>query len=289
MVTGASAGIGRNFAELLAQQGVNLVIVARSRGELDELADDLRRQHKVKVEVLTADLTKDADLERVSNRLRRDNGAVDVLVNNAGIGSLGPMTTVPLQREEQLVRLNVLAMLRLSRVAATEMVRRGEGTILNVSSLAAYAPIPYFAVYGATKAFVFSLTLALREELRGTGVSATVLAPGFVDTDFGDKAGLRNPPARWLYADPERVARDGLRGAASGDAVVLPGMAVRAAGFASQLIPPPIFARVAGAAARRLIGGSVLEAGQNTKASPQGPPPEQVIHLDENDDEPVRG
>lgn len=289
LVTGGSAGIGLEFARLLAEQGTDLVLVARSGDQLEQVAATLRSDHGVAVEVLVADLTTDAGLERVGERLRREDRPVDLLVNNAGAGSIGPATSMPLQREENLVQLNVIAVLRLSRIAAAVMQQRRSGTILNVSSLAAWGPIPYFAVYGATKAFVLSLSLALREELRGTGVSVTTLSPGFVDTDFADKAGVRNPPMRRLFADATRVARDGLAGAAKGQAVVLPSVPVRAAGVLSQLLPPTALARVAGAITRRLGGDIVRRSAANVADAPQGPPPDQVIVLDENDDRPIRG
>lgn len=289
LITGASAGIGLEFARLLAGGGSNLVLVARSTRQLESIAGQLRRDHGVDVEVLVADLTNDVDLERVSARLRRDDRPVDLLINNAGAGSIGPTTELPLQREENLIRLNVIAVLRLSRVAAAAMQKRGSGTILNVASLAAWGPLPYFAVYGATKAFVLSLSLALREELRGTGVSVTALAPGFVDTDFGDKAGVRNPPLRRIYADAGRVARSGIEGAAAGRAVVLPSLSVRAVGAVATFIPPSVFARVSGVVARRLGGGLVERSADNASAAPKGPPPDQVIVLDERDERPIRG
>ena len=285
LVTGASSGIGREFARQLARSGTNLVLVARSRNELEELATQLRA-HGVEAEVVEADLTDAPDLDRVARRLRDTTSPIDLLVNNAGVGTVGPLTQLPPERELELVRLNVQAVLHLSRAAAAAMKTRGTGTILNMSSLAAYGPIPYFAVYSATKAFVRNLTLALREELRGTGVSVTALAPGFVDTGFVGKAGVRNAPLRSLWADPARVARHGLQGAARGQAVVLPGLPVRAAGIVTQLLPPAVYSRMAGVVARRL-GSTVEQAAQRAAAAPGGPPPDEAISPD--DDRAVHG
>lgn len=280
LVTGASSGIGREFALQLARQRTNLVLVARSKQQLEELAAQLRAGG-VDVEVLAADLTDPRDLDRVARRLQDSAAPVDLLVNNAGAGTIGPLAQLPLERELEIVRLNTEALLYLSRVAAEVMMSRGNGAILNMASLAGYGPIPYFAVYSATKAFALNVTLALREELRGTGVSVTAIAPGFVDTDFVEKAGVSDPPLRRLWADPARVARAGLQGAARGQAVVLPGLPVRATSVVSQVLPPAVLSRVSGLIARRL-GVAVQQAARNAAAAPAGPPPDQSIPMDDD-------
>ena len=277
LVTGASSGIGLQFAHQLAQAGTDLVLVARSEDALRGVARRLTALHGVDVEVLGADLTRTDDLERVATRVADDAVPVDLLVNNAGVGTVGPLRDLPARREEELVALNAVAMVRLTRTAAEAMAERRRGTILNVASLAGYGPIPYFAVYSATKAFALHLTLAVREELRGTGVSVTALAPGFVDTAFAEKAGVFNPPLRRLWPAPEQVARAGLAGAASGRAVVLPGIAVRATGTLSRLLSPSAFARMGASAARRFAAGLVEQSAANASAAPAGPPPEQSI------------
>lgn len=279
LVTGASSGIGRELAIQLARRGTNLVLVARSEQQLQDLATQLRADG-VDVEVLVADLTDPPDLDRVARRLHNTTAPVDLLVNNAGAGTIGPLVQLPLERELEIVRLNTEALLHLSRVAAEVMTSRGAGTILNMASLAGYGPIPFFAVYGATKAFVLNLTLALREELRGTGVSVTAIAPGFVDTDFVEKAGVSDPPLRRLWADPARVARDGLQGAARGQAVVLPGLPVRATSVLSHVVPPAVLARVSGLVARRL-DATIQRAARNASAAPAGPPPDQITARDD--------
>lgn len=283
LVTGASAGIGREFAQQLARAGTNLVLVARSEDMLGELARGLAEEHGISAEVLVADLTRNADLEQVARRVRDAAAPVDLLVNNAGFGTVGPLRALPPGREMELVALNAGAVLRLSRAAAEAMTARGSGTILNVASLAGYVPIPYFSTYSATKAFVLHLSLGLREELRGTGVSVTALAPGFVDTDFVDKAGVRHAPLRRFWSDADRVARAGLAGAARGQAVVLPGLPVRVASIVSRLTPPSASARVTAATARRFLGGLVQQSAANASAAPAGPPPEQTIHLATSD------
>ncbi len=289
LVTGASSGIGREIVLQLARAGTNVVLVARSTDALTELASTVTSACGVTAEVLPADLTTQAGLDRVARRLRDPANPVDLLVNNAGVGTVGPVARLPLERETEVVRLNAVAVLHLSRVAAKAMQSRSHGSILNMGSLAGFAPVPYFAVYSATKAFVLQLTLALREELRGSGVSVTVIAPGFVDTDFGDKAGVRNPPLRRLYASAERVARDGLAGAARGRAVVTPGLPVRAGSVFARVSPPAVYARMMGTFARALGDNLVEQSAANASTAPSGPPPDETIYFDDTSERPVGG
>lgn len=275
LVTGASSGMGRCFAVRLAERGVDLVLVARSGDVLDDLARDLRARHAVDVEVIAADLTDAADLRRVADRLRDGRRPVDLLVNNAGIGTVGPLTGLPAEREEQVVRLDVLAVLHLARTAAEQMSGRGAGTIVNMASLAAYGPVAYFAVYSAAKAFVLNLSLALREELRGSGVWVTAVCPGFVDTAFPQHAAVRRAPLQRWYADPDRVVRRALRGAEHRRAVVLPGGGVRLAAVGARLVPPALLARMFSGGARTLGARLVRRAASDAAAAPAGPPPVQ--------------
>ena len=277
LVTGASSGMGREFAVHLARQGTGLVLVARSRDVLEDLAAQLRREQGVEVEVVVADLTVDEDLARVGERLRNGAPLIDLLVNNAGVGTIGPFADLPQERVEDVARLNVLALLSLTHAAAEQMRRRDHGTILNMASLAGYAPVPHFTVYAATKAFVLALTLGLREELRGTGVSVTALAPGFVDTPFAQKAGVRDAPARWLWAEPERVVELALSQAAAGRAVVLPGPVVRVGSAVARITPPSAFARVAGFSGRTVAKNLIAAAARRASAAPGGPAPDEEL------------
>ena len=231
LVTGASSGLGRTFATQLASQGTALVLVARRADELEELASDLRSAHGVGVQVVPADLCDPQARERVEDRLRDDAEPVGLLVNNAGVGTIGRLVHQDVDGQARMVELNVTAVVRLSHVATRQMVDRGRGGILNVSSLSSFQPLPSMATYAATKAAVSSFTEALHEELLGTGVHVTNLCPGFTRTSFAAAAGAEDsaddiPALFWMGADP--VCRAGLRGVATNRATVVPGLTNRA-------------------------------------------------------------
>ncbi|HEY3241638.1 MAG TPA: SDR family oxidoreductase, partial [Acidimicrobiia bacterium] len=185
LVTGASGGIGEVLARRLAARGCHLVLVARTEPALEKLASELSAAHGVDVEVLPADLITEEGVAAVEARLAQDGAPpVDLLVNNAGYGSAGPFAELDPARVAGEVRLNVLALVRLTRAAVPGMVARGRGSVLNVSSVASLQPLPNMATYAATKAFVTSFSESLHEELRGRGVTVTALLPGFTRTGF---------------------------------------------------------------------------------------------------------
>lgn len=241
LVTGASAGLGEEFARQLARRNHDLVLVARDAARLEALASDLRATLGIEAEVLRADLTVESDLAAVEARAR----AVDLVVNNAGFGTFGPFHTLDVAAEERMVRLNVLAVLRLTHAAAAAMAERGRGGILNVSSLAGYQPGPRNAVYGATKAFVTSFTQAVHEELRGTGVSVTVCCPGFTHTEFQERAAApASDVPDFLWQDPPEVVRAALDGVAANRAVVVPGAVNKVLGAVSGTLPHSVTRRI---------------------------------------------
>ena len=253
LVTGASAGIGRAIATELAARGTALVLVARDEARLKELADDLRGAHGVEVEVLSADLTLPDDRARVEQRVA-DRPVVDCLVNNAGWGPYGDLAGSSAATEADCVELNVTALTRLTQVAAQTFHARRRGAILNVSSLAGFQPNPGHATYGATKAFVTSLTEALHEELAGSGVHVTALCPGYTHTEFHERAGWHIgglPDSAW--SRPEDVARAGIDGLLANRAVVIPGGSNLVVGTLSQVLPSVVTRRVAGLLVR--LGG----------------------------------
>ena len=252
LVTGASSGIGRALAVEVARDGGDVVLVARRRGELEEVADEVRSLGR-EAEVLVADLTDAADLERVAERLADDAAPVDLLVNNAGYGSFGDFADLDLDGQLGQVRLNVLALVRLSHTAAAVLRRRGDGAVLQVGSLAGFQPLPGNAVYAATKAFVSSFSQALHEELRGQGVRVTVLAPGFTRTEFQERAGVEGLAARLpavVWDDAATVARAGLDGVAAGRAVVVPGLKNRLGAVLLRASPDVVGRRLAVLAGR---------------------------------------
>ena len=252
LVTGASSGIGVEIARLLARRGLGVTLVARREDRLRDLADELTADHDVRVEVLAADLT-DADARTGIGAALDDLGlTVDVLVNNAGFSTTGRIQDADADREVAMVRLDVEAVAHLCALFVAGMVDRGRGGVLNVASTAAFQPIPGQAGYGGSKAFVLSYTQALTQELRGTGVAATVLCPGPVETEFAEAAGFDPdeaadslPSVMWLEAAD--VARAGVDGLDNGAGVVIPGLANRATATVAHLTPKrlllPILAR----------------------------------------------
>jgi uncharacterized protein len=248
LITGASVGIGAQFALQLAARGNDVVLVARDGARLEALAKEIEGQSDARAEVLVADLTDTRMLETVEARAR----TVDILVNNAGFGTFGSFHTLDIETETREINLNVIALVRLTHAAAAAMVERGKGGILNVSSLAGFQPGPLNATYGATKAFVTSFTEAVHEELKGTGVSITALCPSFTHTEFQVRA---NAPASgvpgFMWQEAPEVARAGLDGLAKNRAVVIPGAFNKVMGNFSAVTPHAITRRLGAAVLKR--------------------------------------
>lgn len=254
VVTGASSGIGAAFAAQLARDGYDVTIVARNRARLEAEAKQLRKEGAIAVAVIAADLTDAGDLQRVAKRLAEERG-LDLLVNNAGFGTTGAFARLDPATEEEEIRLNVVALVRLTRTALPRMITRGHGAIINVSSLAAFQPGPYTATYGATKAFVNSFTEALHEELRGTGVRVQALCPGFTRTAFQKRAGIdvsQIPSFVWM--SPEAVVEASLAGLKRDEVVCVPGLANRALVTFTGVVPRSLTRRIAGTLGRRVLG-----------------------------------
>jgi short-subunit dehydrogenase len=234
LVTGASSGIGQRLAMLLASDGRDLVIVARRTELLDALAARLREEHKVSVEVLTADLTSAAGLAAAEARLADPDRPIELLVNNAGFGSSGSFTDLPVGTAEDQIRLNVAAVVRLTHAALPSMLRRGHGGVLNVSSVSGFVPSPGAAVYGATKAFVTSFSESLSAEVKHRGVHVTALCPGFTRTEF---RGSSSGPASLAWLDADRVARAGLDAVAAGRVLAVPGAQYKSVVSLTRILP----------------------------------------------------
>jgi len=252
-ITGGSVGIGAAFARRLARDGYDLTLVARNRKQLTQLAGELHDAHGVRVDAMPADLTKAAALGEVEHALAADRH-LDLLVNNAGFGTNGAFASLDVDREEDEIRLNVVALTRLTRAALPGLVRRGHGGIINVSSLAGMQPAPFNATYGATKAFVNSFTEALYEELRGTGVRVLALCPGFTRTEFQERAGIDAsgiPSLAWMSA--EAVVDAAVAAYARGDAVCVPGFGNWAMSSVTAAMPRALVRRLLGAASARVL------------------------------------
>lgn len=231
LVTGASGGIGLEIARELAARGYDLVLVARRRDRLEELAGRLEGDFAVRCLVVTADLASEEGLRAVATAVDEAGLDVDILVNNAGVGHYAPFAETEAADHLAVVRLNVLAATALCAEFVPRMVERGTGRVLNVASVAAFQPTPLIAVYGATKAFLLSLTEALSVELEGTGVTATVTCPGFTGTEMienltteaGDPAMLPD----FALLDPRDVARESVEACLGGQAVHVSGAGYR--------------------------------------------------------------
>jgi short-subunit dehydrogenase len=228
LITGASAGIGRELAKVFAGHGHDLVLVARSKDKLNRLALELGASTGVRVTVIPKDLTEPGAARSLLTSVRRRKIHVDVLVNDAGVVEQGEFIRMKPARLTEIIRLNALALTEMTRLFAEPMVEQGSGRILNVASVAAFQPVPYLAVYAATKAFVLSLTEALSLELAGTGVTLTALCPGFTETPMLEhvREGHEEPGLlpQIFVSDAETVAREGYRSAMKGEVIHVPGI-----------------------------------------------------------------
>jgi len=238
LITGASAGLGTEFARLFARDGHDTVLVARRRERLDALAGELHAAHGVRAHVLPADLGEPGAPARIHDEVGRLGIEVDYLVNNAGFGASGAFAEADLQRQMEMVRVNVAALVELTGLFVPEMIARKRGRILNIGSTAGFQPGPFMATYYATKAFVISFTDALAWELSGTGVTATVSCPGATATEFAGHAGNDTSILfRLGAADSATVAGEAYRAMMAGKRMVVHGAMNRVAAQSVRLSP----------------------------------------------------
>jgi uncharacterized protein len=224
LITGASSGIGAIYADRLARRGYDLILVARNQSRLEELATRLRDETGRSVEIVPADLNDSADLLRVETILRT-NSTISMLVNNAGIGGAAPLLASDVEAMDRMVRLNVLALTRLTYAAAPAFVERGSGTIINIASIVAISPETLNGVYGGSKAFVLAFSQSLQHELAEKGVRIQAVLPGATATEFWDVAGLpvSNLPTEIVMAAPDLVDA-ALAGLDQGETVTIPSL-----------------------------------------------------------------
>lgn len=229
LITGASSGIGRELAGLLAARKHPLVLVGRDEGRLTQVADGLRREHGVEVRVVAIDLSRAGAGRELFERTRQEGVEVSILINNAGVGLYGEHTELALERVDEMLQLNVVTLCDLCQLYGAEMKARGSGRILNVASTAAYQPTPFFAAYGASKAFVLNFSEALAMELADHGVSVTCLSPGPTDTAFfgeiDSKSAKPSHFAKSQRVDARTVAEIGLKAMFSGQLSTIVGAA----------------------------------------------------------------
>jgi short-subunit dehydrogenase len=238
LITGASSGIGHQLALLFAEKKIPLLLVARSEPRLAQLKMELEITYRTPVDFLVADLATSEGVTAVREYVHTHHMHVTYLVNNAGFGDYGPFVERSMEKYLDMLQLNIISLTELTHQFAHEMVQRGKGRILNVASTAGIQPDPYFAVYGATKAYVISLTEALHKELEHTGVTTTVLSPGPTQTEFKDRADMAD--AR-LYTSgvmsAKAVALIGFRGMMEGKLHVIPGLKNKVMAFFSSITP----------------------------------------------------
>ena len=245
LITGASAGIGRECAHQLANRARTLVLVARREERLNDLRDELlNRNARLKVHVRDVDLSEKPQIDELIRSLDQNKIEIDFLINNAGLGDYGPFATSDSKRNEEMLRVNIVALTMLTRALLPQMISKKRGAILNVSSSAGFLPIPEFNVYAATKAYVNSFTESLRTELRGTRITVTALCPGPVHTEFRDVAArIGNQPTsgpELTYVSVEQVVRDALAGIESDKSIVIPGFVMKLGMFLVRITPMPI-------------------------------------------------
>lgn len=245
LVTGATAGIGAEFARQLAARGADLVLVARDVARLESARDELSSRYGVAVEVLAADLCTDDGTAAVAARLADASAPVDVLVNNAGFGMYKKFGDADIADEERQLDLNVRAVLRLTHAALRQMTARDSGQIINVSSVAGFVPRGGNATYSASKAYVTMFSEALAVQLAGTGVTVTAVCPGFTHTEFHERANadMSHVPNR-MWLDASTVVSEGLADADAGKPVSVPSRQYKTLVVGSRLLPRPLLRRI---------------------------------------------
>lgn len=249
LVTGASSGLGLEMARQLAAHGANLILVARSAGKLQELAQELTSRYNIQVHVLPADLNAPGAGQKLHDAVIAQGLQVDILVNNAGLGFFGEFWEQSPADLQRMINVNISALTELTRCFLPGMQERGRGRILNVASTAAFQPGPLMSVYYATKAYVLSFSEALNEELRGQGVSVTALCPGPVRTGFQDVSSLGESRLltgvmRLSMLSAGEVARQGVQATLRGQSVVIPGPLNQFMAFSIRAVPRALAPRL---------------------------------------------
>jgi short-subunit dehydrogenase len=256
LVTGASSGLGAEFAAQLAARGHDLVLVARSEDRLTALAERLAAEHGVRARVLVQDLAEPDAARRIAGRLAALDLRVGLLVNNAGFGTCGRFEDIAPDRDHDQLMVNVVALVDLTHALLPAMLERGAGAVVNVASTAAFQPAPYFAVSGAAKAFVLDFGLALREEYRGRGIRVLTLCPGPVDTPFFDAIGTRDAAVNGTMTTPEPVVRAALRALDRNRGYVTPGLGNSLAAHLLPRRPRTLVAALAERVTRKVLASS---------------------------------
>jgi len=245
LITGASSGIGEAFARKLAAQGRNVLLVARSEGKLITLCNELGRMNSIRAQHMALDLSLPESPARLFEESQKRGLMIDLLINNAGFGAFGDFTKIDLQRQLNMIDLNIKALVDLTYRFLVPMRERKQGAIINVASTASFQPVPFMTTYAATKAFVLSFSEALWEENRSFGVTVMALCPGVTETNFFEAARGHKPPAR-ASQTPEEVVDTALRGLAARKSSIVSGWANLLMVEAERFVPRSMIVRVAG-------------------------------------------
>jgi uncharacterized protein len=247
LVTGGSGGIGLELAKVLARNDFDLVLVGRNRDTLEAAAGQLEGKFAIRAQVFAADLARPEAPEAIFDFLQNENVPIEILVNNAGIGLGGEFADTKLERELEMIQVNIAALTHLTKLFLPPMIKRKSGRVLNVASTAAFQPGPLMAVYYATKAYVLSFSEALSEELRNSGVTVTTLCPGPTHTDFADAAEMGNSRLFHTFgiADPADVAKYGFDAMMHGKRLAIPGVKNKVVAQANRFAPRALSAKIA--------------------------------------------
>lgn len=238
VVTGASGGIGYELAVICAQNGYDLVLAARSEDKLNMIKADLEEKYNIKVHVFCADLSEMGQPKKLYTWCHVHHILVDVLINNAGYGDYQPVAKADADTLSNMLHLNIIALTELTTFFVKDMVKQKSGRILNVASTAAYQPVPRLAAYAASKAYVLNFTEALHAELKGTGVTATVLSPGVTETGFVDRANMKQAGlAQGAQASAKDVAEAGYKAMQKGSLYVVPGLMNKLLAWSTRIVP----------------------------------------------------
>ena len=245
LITGASSGIGEVFARKLAARGRNVLLVARSEDKLITLCNELGRSNSIRAQYVALDLSEPEAAKTLFDEAAQRGLTVDMLINNAGFGSMGEFGTLDLERELNMIDLNIKSLVELTHRFLQPMLERKQGTIINVASTASFQAVPFMATYAATKAFVLSFSEALWEENRAYGIKVMALCPGVTETNFFEAARGHKPPAR-VSQTPEEVVDTALRGLARGRSHIISGWTNFLMTQSERLAPRSLITRVAG-------------------------------------------
>jgi hypothetical protein len=246
LITGASSGIGYHLSKVFARHGHNLVLVARNQPRLNQLAGELQERFGVAVEVIPKDLSVETSAREIVNELQEKSLRIDMLVNNAGVDVYGCFQETEMAQELWMIQINLVTLTQLTKLLLSDMVAQGYGRILNLGSTGSFIPSPLNAVYSATKAYVLSFSEALAEELRGSGVTVTVLCPGATRTEFQRRAGMENVRLlRFGVMEAEKVAEIGYQALMAGKRVVVPGLLNKVQVLSARILPGRVLAKAA--------------------------------------------